>query len=81
MISRVSSKGQIVLPADLREQDGVRPGQLFEIQRIGEGEYRLLRKPPANEGIVDWLLSCPVKDYYEPLPPGESTDSIRPDIS
>ncbi len=81
MKTRVSSKGQIVLPAELRERDGVRAGQEFEIERISAGEYRLLRRAPANDGIVDWLLSCPVKDCFEPLPRGDSTDSIRPEFS
>jgi AbrB family looped-hinge helix DNA binding protein len=81
MKTRVSSKGQIVLPAELRERDGVRAGQEFEIERISDGEYRLVRQTPVNAGVVDWLLSCPVKDSFEPLPPGESTDSIRPDFS
>ena len=29
----VSSKGQIVLPAELRERDQIVPGQRFEIER------------------------------------------------
>jgi AbrB family looped-hinge helix DNA binding protein len=37
----VSTKGQIVLPAEIRERDGVEPGQQFEIERIDRGEYRL----------------------------------------
>jgi AbrB family looped-hinge helix DNA binding protein len=29
-----SSKGQIILPAGIRELDGIRPGQRFEIERL-----------------------------------------------
>ena len=72
----VSNKGQIVLPASLRARDGIEPGQLFEVERIDRGEYRLLRRdPPPNEGLVDWLLSCPEKGYFQPIE-SESTDTL-----
>jgi AbrB family looped-hinge helix DNA binding protein len=72
----VSTKGQIVLPAEIRQADAVEPGQEFEIERIDRGEYRLVRiSPPANEGLVDWLLSCPEKGYFRPIE-SESTDTL-----
>jgi len=71
----VSTKGQIVLPARLRRQDRVRAGQRFEIERIESGEYRLKRiAATANEGLVDLLLACPVKGWFQPLDRSESTD-------
>lgn len=74
----MSSKGQIVLPAELRREDALRPGEEFEIERIEAGEYRLVRrKRPPNEGLVDWLLRCPVKDWFVPIPSSETTDSIK----
>jgi hypothetical protein len=30
---------------------------------------------PANDGLVDWLLSCPSKGFFVPLD-SESTDSL-----
>lgn len=75
MKTTISSKGQIVLPAELRQQDRVESGQEFEIERIGPGEYRLVRRPRANEGIVDWLLACPEKGYFVPVD-SESTDAL-----
>jgi AbrB family looped-hinge helix DNA binding protein len=72
----VSSKGQIVLPAELREQDRIEPGQTFTVERVDRGEYRLVRRlSHANEGIVDWLLSCPAKDFFVPIE-SESTDTL-----
>lgn len=72
----VSSKGQIVLPAELRELDGIEAGQQFEVERLDRGEYRLSRRePPPNEGLVDWLLSCPDKGYFIPIE-SEDTDSL-----
>ena len=72
MRTRVSSKGQIVLPAKIRLQDGIESGQEFEIERIDRGEYRLSR---ANEGLVEWLLGCPEKGFFIPIE-SESTDML-----
>ncbi len=71
----VSTKGQVVLPAELRSQDDIKPGQEFTIERIDRGEYRLVRIEPRSEGLVDWLLSCPDKGYFVPIE-SESTDSL-----
>jgi AbrB family looped-hinge helix DNA binding protein len=76
MTTRISSKGQIVLPAEMREQDNIEPGQEFEIERIERGEYRLVRREgPPNEGLVDWLLACPEKGFFVPIE-SESTDTL-----
>jgi AbrB family looped-hinge helix DNA binding protein len=34
MKTSVSAKGQIVLPAEIRRQDGIEPGEEFKIERI-----------------------------------------------
>jgi len=76
MMTTVSTKGQLILPAEIREQDGIQPGQQFEVERIGRGEYRLIRRtPPPNGGLVDWLLSCPDKEFFMPIE-SESTNSL-----
>jgi AbrB family looped-hinge helix DNA binding protein len=76
MITTVSSKGQIVLPAEIRQQDGIEAGQQFEIERIDRGEYRLVRRHARpNEGLVDWLLACPAKGFFVPIE-SESTDTL-----
>jgi AbrB family looped-hinge helix DNA binding protein len=76
MKTTVSTKGQIILPAEIRQRDGIEPGQQFEIERIDRGEYRLVRlKPPLNEGLVDWLLACPEKGFFVPIE-SKSTDTL-----
>ena len=76
MKTTVSTKGQLVLPAEIRRQDNILPGQDFEIERIERGEYRLVRRqPPANDGLVAWLLACPEKGYFVPIE-SESTDTL-----
>jgi AbrB family looped-hinge helix DNA binding protein len=76
MVTTVSSKGQIVLPAEIRQQDEIRTGQRFEIERVERGEYRLVRQPTRpNEGLVQWLLACPAKGFFAPVT-SESTDTL-----
>ena len=72
----MSSKGQIVIPQELRVRDQIEPGQEFEVERLDRGEYRLVRlAPPPNDGLVDWLLACPAKGYFVPIE-SESTDTL-----
>jgi AbrB family looped-hinge helix DNA binding protein len=74
--TKVSTKGQVVIPGELRKLDGIEPGQVFEVERIDRGDYRLTRRSSgANEGVVDWLLSCPVKGFFVPIE-SESTDTL-----
>lgn len=76
MKTTVSSKGQIVLPAELREQDHILPGQQFQLERLDAGQYLFKREPAGdNAGVIDWLLSCPSGDWFQPLP-SESTDDL-----
>jgi AbrB family looped-hinge helix DNA binding protein len=71
----ISSKGQFVLPAELRQLDRIEAGQEFDIERVAAGEYRIVRRAPTNDGIVDWLLACPAKGYFVPIE-SESTDAL-----
>lgn len=76
MKTTVSSKGQIVLPAEIRQQDRIEAGQEFEIERLDRGDYRLVRRAGrSNDGLVDWLLACPGKGFFVPLE-SESTDTL-----
>ncbi|MGA8808634.1 MAG: AbrB/MazE/SpoVT family DNA-binding domain-containing protein [Thermoanaerobaculia bacterium] len=76
MKTTMSSKGQIVLPAAIRDQDHLSAGDEFAVERLDEGEYKLVRnRPSPNEGLVDWLLACPEKDFFVPIQ-SESTDEL-----
>ncbi len=76
MKTTLSAEGQIALPAKLREQDRLRAGQKFAVERVENGAY-LLRKlsEPEETDLVDWLLACPVKGYFQSIP-SESTNSL-----
>jgi AbrB family looped-hinge helix DNA binding protein len=78
MKTTVSSKGQIVLPAEIRKLDGIEAGQEFDVVRLGRGEYRLKRKERRrNEGLVKLLLACPAKDWFRPMDRAETTDDLK----
>lgn len=72
----LSTRGQIVIPAEFRHRDRLEPGQSFAIERVDEGEYRLfVADPPKNRGLVDALLSCPEKGWFVPIE-SESTETL-----
>lgn len=76
MKTAVSTKGQIVIPSEIRQQDSIEPGQEFEIERLDYGVYRLVRlDPPKNQGLLNWLLDCPEKGFFVPIE-SESTDTL-----
>jgi len=71
----ISTKGQIVLPAELRAADGIKAGEEFEVDRVGPDEYRLTRlTPPPNRDLVEWLRSCPEDGWFVEIE-SESTAS------
>jgi AbrB family looped-hinge helix DNA binding protein len=77
MKTTISSKGQIVLPAAIRQQDAIEPGQEFDVQRLDQGEYLLKRtKRRRNEGLVQLLLACPVKGWFQSANRTGTTDDI-----
>lgn len=76
MRTTISTKGQIVLPAELRAADGIKPGEEFEVERVGPDKYRLTRiTPPRNRGVVEWLRSCPEQGWFVEIE-SESTDTL-----
>ena len=78
MKTTVSTKGQIVLPVEVRQEDQIEAGQEFEIERIDRGEYRLKRRERRrNEGLIKLLLACPVKDWFEPIDRTETTNDVK----
>jgi AbrB family looped-hinge helix DNA binding protein len=67
-LATVSTRGRITLPAGIRRQDEIEPGQEFEIVRIEQGRYRLTQcQRRTNEGVVDRLLACPEKGFFVPI--------------
>ncbi len=76
MKTRLSSKGQIVLPAELREHDNISPGTEFNVERVQAGQYLLKRvSGTGSSGVLDWLRACPERDWFQSVP-SESTDDL-----
>lgn len=76
MKTTVSSKGQIVLPAEFRQMDRIEAGQEFDVERVDRGDYRLVRRAARpNDGAVEWLLACPEKGFFVSID-SESTDML-----
>lgn len=66
MISRVSERGQVVIPKRLRDRLGIRPGQRLEFRE--ERDRLVIVKANAAEDPVDAV--------YGTLRVGRSTDKI-----
>lgn len=76
MKTTISTKGQIVLPAELRDADRIAAGDQFDVERIRPGAYMITRvTPPPNLGVVDWLRSCPSADWFTAVE-SESTETL-----
>jgi AbrB family looped-hinge helix DNA binding protein len=77
MKTTVSTKGQIVLPAEIRRRDRIETGQEFEVERLDRGDYRIKRiAQRRNDGLVKLLLACPFKGWFKPAKRTETTEDI-----
>jgi len=52
MKTAVSAKSQIVLPAKLRKMDRIGPGQVFDVERLDCGDFRLVRQAALGRGLA-----------------------------
>jgi AbrB family looped-hinge helix DNA binding protein len=76
MTTVLSQKGQIVLPAPLREQLHLSPGDDFEVAVEDDDTITLRRiSQPANRGLIELLLACP--SPFE-IPARETDDTTPP---
>jgi AbrB family looped-hinge helix DNA binding protein len=57
--TKLSTKGQIILPAELRKRQRFNPGERFEIEEKNGKIILSPVKKKRNEGLADWLLKCP----------------------
>jgi AbrB family looped-hinge helix DNA binding protein len=79
MKATISSKGAIVLPAEIRQRDDIRAGE--EVHRIARGAYLLKRlKRARNEGLVQLIVACPVKDWFSTGQPVRNNHQIFPAV-
>ena len=75
MTTVLSQKGQLVLPASIREQLNLVPGDDFEVTIEDEDTLSLRRVThPATRGLVDLLVGCPASFTV----PARERDDSRP---
>ena len=64
------------------ETAGVIAGLLSRFPKGQRVRIAVTDELPANVGskpdLVDWLLACPEKGWFEPMDCGETTDSLKP---
>ena len=82
MTTILSANGLIEIPEVFRKSDDLRPGQRCDIERVGQGDYRVRvtseQTGEPRKSWVDILLACPVKGWYEPMERRETTDDLKP---
>ena len=79
MTAILSKDGTIQIPEQFRQADHLVPGQACEIERLGQGEYRVTAAPVrAKERLIDVLRSCPVRDWWVEPDRGERTSLESP---
>ncbi len=80
MITTISANGLLEIPESFRKADALKPGQRCDIERVGQGDYRVrVASQPEGQApdVVAWLLSCPEKDWWGE-PEGRSKPPLKP---
>ena len=81
MITKVSADGLLEIPASLRLSEGFLAGQEFVIEKVRDGEYRLVATGAApaqrKRRALEVLRDCPEKDFFTPMEWG-TTDQLTP---
>ena len=72
---RVSSKGQIVIPKDLRQAHGIRTGAEFEISAVGR-ELRLTPAPLFAATKLEDAAGCLYRKGRKPMSESETKAAI-----
>ncbi len=71
-VATMTSKGQITIPKEVRDELGLEPGMKVDFVRVGDREFRLR---PKNVTILD--LGGMAKYDGPPLGIGEMNEAIR----
>lgn len=81
MKTTLSANGLIEIPEEFRKADALKPGQSCDIERVGQGDYRVRvakgDHAPADNW-VEWLLACPEKGWFQVPDRSEMTSLQAP---
>jgi AbrB family looped-hinge helix DNA binding protein len=77
--TRLSSKGQIVIPEDIRDRLGLKPGAQFVV--LGEGDVVILKiiLPPSMKDFDELVSKARVQARRAGLKQSDVTAAIRKD--
>ena len=62
MTTILSSKGQIVIPADIRQRHNLRAGDELLIEERDDEVVLKKARRKRRKTLVQWMLDCPVKN-------------------
>ena len=63
MTTTMSSKGQIVIPAAIRQRHKLRPGDELLIEERDDEVVLKKARRLRKKSLVQWMLDCPVADF------------------
>lgn len=64
MTTTVSSKGQIVIPASIRERHQFRLGDELLIEEREDEIVLKKARRKRKKSLLQWLLDCPAADFH-----------------
>ena len=63
MTTTLSSKGQIVIPASIRERHNFRVGDELLIEEREDEIILKKARRKRKKSLVQWMLDCPARDF------------------
>ena len=63
MTTTLSSKGQIVIPAPIRERHGFRVGDELLIEEREDEIVLKKARRQRKKSLLQWMLDCPAQDF------------------
>jgi AbrB family looped-hinge helix DNA binding protein len=76
-LTRISSKGQVVIPARVRNRLGLRPGNLFAILTRPESDMVVLKKVDNKTLQADLTLLREVEKAWKEITGGKTRTASR----
>jgi len=85
MTTILTANGSLEIPEVFRKADALRPGQRCDIERVGQGDYRVRVQGTSSAGqarerLIDVLRNCPVKDWWKEADRSERTPLEPPGL-
>ena len=63
MTTTMSSKGQVVIPAEVRERQNLRPGDQLVIEERKDEVILKKARRQRKKSLLQWMLDCPAPDF------------------